>query len=143
MKRVRNLYPAPSWALPRLSREPAEKTWSCPACGVVPPIAFADGWYARRPCTCERAAYDAEQPRQLAAELVQARRALTYTWLGRAWAEPGLADKTFASFRRERQLAAGEMAQAFASSPAGTLAFYGSFGTGKTHLLAAIANAVT
>ncbi len=80
---------------------------------------------------------------QFAAELMQARRALTYTWLGRAWAEPGLADKTFASFRRERQPAAWEMAQAFATCPQGSLAFYGSFGTGKTHLLAAIANAVT
>src|ERR1700694_3863115 len=143
MKRVRNLYPAPSWALPHLSREPGEKTWSCPQCGVVPPIAFADGWYARRPCAGERAPREPKQTRQLEAELVQARRALTYTWLGRAWAEPGLADKTFASFLRERQPAAWEMAQAFASSPQGTLAFYGSFGTGKTHLLAAIANAVT
>src|ERR1700686_5019828 len=114
MKRVRNLYPAPSWALPRLSREPQDKTWRCPACGVVPPIAFADGWYARRPCACERAAREAEQTRQLAAELVQARRALTYTWLGRTWAEPSLADKTFASFRRERQPAAWGRVQAFA-----------------------------
>jgi DNA replication protein DnaC len=110
---------------------------------VVPPIAFAEGWYARRPCACERAAFEAEQTRQLAAELAQARQALTYTWVGRAWADPDLADKTFSSFRQERQPAAWEMAQAFAASPRGTLAFYGSFGTGKTHLLAAIANAVT
>ena len=143
MKRLRNLYPAPGWALPRLSRELQEKTWTCPQCGVVPPIVFAEGWYARRPCACERAAFEAEQTRQLAAELAQARQALTYTWVGRAWADPDLADKTFASFRQERQPAAWEMAQAFAASPRGMLAFYGSFGTGKTHLLAAIANAVT
>jgi DNA replication protein DnaC len=143
MKRLRNLYSAPTWALPRLSRSPAEKTWTCPQCGVVPPIVFADGWYARRPCACERAAREAEQTHKLAVELGQARTAVTYTWVGRAWADPKLAAKTFATFRRERQLTAWEMAQTFARSPEGTLAFYGSFGTGKTHLLAAIANAVT
>jgi DNA replication protein DnaC len=73
----------------------------------------------------------------------QVRTALTYTWLGRAWSEPGLAAKTFATFRGERQPDAYELAQAFAMDPVGTLALYGSYGTGKTHLLAAIANAVT
>jgi DNA replication protein DnaC len=68
---------------------------------------------------------------------------LTYTWLGRAWSEPGLAAKIFATFRQERQPEAYDLAQAFAAHPEGTLAFYGSFGTGKTHLLAAITNAVT
>ena len=143
MKRLRNLYPAPAWALPRLSREPQEKTWRCPVCGVVPPIAFADGWYGRRPCACERAEQEARQLQQLREELLQARQALTYTWLGRAWAEPGLAAKTFASFQQNRQPLAFSLAQTFAANPAGSLAFYGSFGTGKTHLLAAIANAVT
>jgi DNA replication protein DnaC len=142
MKRLRNLYPAPAWALPRLSREPQEKTWICPQCGMVPPIAFAEGWYARRPCACERAAWEAEQTRQLQAELVQARAALTYTWLGRAWAEPGLSARTFETFHGERQPIASATARAFAEQPQGTLALYGSYGTGKTHLLAAIANAV-
>ncbi len=73
---------------------------------------------------------------------MQARTALTYTWLGRAWSEPGLAAKTFASFRRERQPEAYALALAFAARPEGSLALYGSYGTGKTHLLAAIANAV-
>jgi DNA replication protein DnaC len=143
MKRVRNLYPAPAWALPRLSREPQEKTWTCPTCGVVPPIAFSDGWYARRPCACEHAAFEAEQIRKLAAELAQARQALTYTWVGRAWAEPGLSAKTFETFQRKRQPAAWQMAHAFAMRPQGVLVLYGSYGTGKTHLLAAIANAVS
>jgi DNA replication protein DnaC len=57
-------------------------------------------------------------------------------------AEPGLSAKTFETFLRERQPAAWEMALAFAEQPQGTLVLYGSYGTGKTHLLAAIANAV-
>jgi DNA replication protein DnaC len=35
------------------------------------------------------------------------------------------------------------MAQTFAARPWGVLALYGDFGTGKTHLLAAIANTIT
>ncbi len=143
MKRIRNLYPAPVWARSRLSQDPAEKTWTCPTCGTVPPLAFADGWYARRPCACERAAREAEETRKLTAELAQARTALTYTWLGCAWAEPGLAAKTFETFQRQRQPAAYDLAQAFVARPQGVLALYGSYGTGKTHLLAAIANAVS
>jgi len=143
VKRVHELLPAPAWMLPRLSRNAAEKTWTCPACGVVPPIALAEGWYARRLCRCERAAFDAWQLRQLQEEQRQVRTALTYTWLGRAWSEPGLAAKTFAIFQPERQPEAYALAQAFAVHPEGTLALYGSFGTGKTHLLAAIANMAT
>ena len=143
MKRVHELLPAPAWMMPRLSRDAAEKTWTCPTCGVVPPIALADGWYARRLCGCERAAFDARQQHQLQEEQRHVRTALTYTWLGRAWSESGLATKTFATFKPERQPDAYELAQAFAARPEGTLALYGSYGTGKTHLLAAIANAVT
>src|SRR5690348_11930251 len=143
MKHIRNLSPAPAWARPRLSQDPAEKTWTCPTCGMVPPLAFADGWYARRPCACERAAREAREVAQLRAELLQARAALTYTWLGRAWAEPGLASKTFETFQRERQAAAFDLALTFVAHSQGVLALYGSYGTGKTHLLAAIANAVS
>jgi DNA replication protein DnaC len=142
MKRLHERLSAPTWMLPRLSRNPAEKTWTCQTCGVVPPIALGDGWYARRMCRCERAAFEAKQVHQLQEEQRQVRTALTYTWLGRAWSEPGLAAKTFATFRGERQPDAYELAQAFALDPVDTLALYGSYGTGKTHLLAAIANAV-
>src|SRR5205823_5881762 len=69
-------------------------------------------------------------------------KALTYTWLGRAWAEPGLAAKTFETFHSTQQPIATATTRAWASRPQGILALYGSYGTGKTHLLAAIANAV-
>lgn len=143
MKRLHDLLPAPTWMQHRLSRIAEEKTWMCPTCGVVPPIALAEGWYARRLCRCERAAFDAEQQQLLQEEQWRAHITLTYTWLGRAWSEPTLAEKTFATFWGERQPEAYELAQAYALDTVGTLALYGSYGTGKTHLLAAIANAVT
>src|SRR5690348_4509025 len=113
MKRLRNLYPAPAWARSRLAQDPAEKTWTCLVCGVAPPPVFADGWYARRPCACERAAREAREIEQLRMELAQARAALTYTWLGRAWAEPNLSSKTFETFCSERQPVAVATARAF------------------------------
>ena len=122
MKRLHDLLPAPAPMMPRLSRDAAEKTWTCQVCGVVPPIAFADGWYARRLCRCERAAFDAHQLRQVREEQRHVRTALTYTWLGHAWSEPGLAANTFASFRSERQPEAYALAQTFAARPEGNLA---------------------
>jgi DNA replication protein DnaC len=65
----------------------------------------------------------------------------TYTWLGARWADSDLVAKTFATFQVERQARAYEAAQAFVANPEGTLVLYGTFGTGKTHLLAAICNA--
>jgi DNA replication protein DnaC len=143
MKRAHELLPAPAWMQPRLSRIAEEKTWTCPMCGVVPPIALAGGWYARRLCRCERTAFEAAQMRSIHEEQQKARIGLTYTWLGRAWSEPALAEKSFATFQSERQPEAYELAQAFAAALVGTLSLYGDFGTGKTHLLAAIANAAS
>ena len=140
MKKLRELLPAPGWALKLLSRNPADKTWICSHCGEISPIALAEGWYARRMCSCERAADEAQQVQQLREELKQARTASTYTWLGRTRSDRTLSEKTFANFRRERQPSAFERARAFAACPSGILSLYGSYGTGKTHLLAAIAN---
>lgn len=140
MKKLRELLPAPLAALKMLSRNPADKTWNCQRCGEVPPITLADGWYARRMCACERAAHERQQLQQLHDELALTQLALTYTWLGRAWSETALSEKTFENFQRERQPAAYDLAYAFAQHPQGVLALFGSFGTGKTHLLAGIAN---
>jgi DNA replication protein DnaC len=124
-----------------MSQNQAEKTWTCPKCGVIPPVAFANGWYSRRMCACERATLEEREIEALKEEQRLARQAYTYTWLGKAWSESALLANTFATFRRERQAAAFDLAQAFASRPVGVLAFYGDFGTGKTHLLAAVTNA--
>lgn len=69
----------------------------------------------------------------------------TYTWLGAGWGEPSLhlQSWTFASFEPERQPEAYALISSYAREPAGVLLLYGSCGTGKTHLLAALANAWT
>lgn len=125
-----------------LSQNAEDKTWVCPVCGEMPPMAYADGWYGRRRCACERRA---DEQRQIAAfqqQTRQARMAHTYCWLGSDWSEAGLTRHTFATFERTRQPRAFDLACDFAQRPRGVLAFHGPYGTGKTHLLAAVANQV-
>ncbi|HLZ57203.1 MAG TPA: DnaA/Hda family protein [Ktedonosporobacter sp.] len=128
----------------RMSQDPQEKTWECPTCGVIEPGMLVEGWYYRRCCPCqERARMRAPQqeaPRTLQQALARNQVMQTYTWLGRKWHLEGLEKKTFASFEEVRQPDAFDQALQFAKKPAGTLLLYGSFGLGKTHLLAAIAN---
>ncbi len=118
-----------------------EKTWVCPACGTIRPREIKPGLYLRRPCACEERQREQREIAALRAQLQAAQAVQTFTWLGAAWADVNLEQQTFASFERERQPKAFDQALAFAQSPQGALALTGSYGTGKTHLLAAVANA--
>lgn len=125
----------------RASTDPAVKTWVCPSCGTITPYEVKPGLYLRRPCPCEVRQREAKEAEEIRRHLQAARCAHTFTWIGQEWVEPGLERLTFASFDRTRQRHAFEQARAFARAPQGTLALTGSYGTGKTHLLVAIANA--
>ena len=139
----------PEWANQFLSKDPAEKTWVCAICGTVPPLVLTEGWYARRRCLCEQEAEEKRQrnasPRTLAQALALAQFEQVYTWLGRSWVKDldiqKLEASTFASFDHTLQPRSYEQVRAFTAIPTGVLALYGDYGLGKTHLLAAIANA--
>ncbi len=145
MQRSGELMPLPRGVMRFLSQNEEEKTWMCATCGVIKPFVLGNGYYARRPCACEQHVLEQQRrqavPRTLAEALTQAQIAQTYTWLGRKWAQLGLADKTFATFERKRQERAFGDARSFATAQEGVLALYGAYGVGKTHLLAALANA--
>ncbi|MBO0781744.1 MAG: ATP-binding protein [Ktedonobacteraceae bacterium] len=134
----------PNWARRFLSQNPAEKTWTCDTCGEIEPFHFAQGWYARRRCACEERAEEQRQrqqvPRTLAEAIKDAQMAQTYTWLGAGWTASELEARTFSTFEQERQPEAFAEVRAFAIHPQGNLWLYGSYGVGKTHLLAALAN---
>lgn len=119
-----------------------EATWTCATCGIIAPTMLSTGHYLRRPCPCQDAAREAqreaEQEKQHQTYLI----GITYEWLGKAWSDAMLANKTFENFQKERQAEAYTVAQLFAQEPDGTLILHGSYGTGKTHLLAAICNAL-
>jgi DNA replication protein DnaC len=123
-----------------------EALWTCPTCGPIRPFAYANGFLPGR-CACQRRAQEREQRLKVYAALQeqgQANRkrqcARCYTWLGDEWSEAGLEERTFAAFQRGLQPQAYDTAKAFAEHQRGNILFIGSYGTGKTHLAAAICN---
>jgi DNA replication protein DnaC len=144
MQPVRNLLALPAAVRARLSASAQEQTWWCPQCGWIRPLSVAGG-YVRRKCACELRAGQVRQLEALRQQQAAARARFTYTWLGENWGEPRvpLQEQTFASFEPERQPAAYVLVTCFVRQPTGVLLLYGSCGTGKTHLLAALANAWT
>ncbi len=119
--------------------------WTCSTCGPIEPlfVPFGRGWWVRRKCACEGAAREAAaQAEMLNAWKVQQKHR-TFAWLGRGWEEEhGIDDKTFDNFIRARQPKAYLKAVKFAHDPQGNLVFHGGYGTGKTHLAAAICAAL-
>ncbi len=125
------------------STDPSSKTWTCPHCGNIPAkeLRQAPGYYIRQPCACEERERERQAQKRLQAEQIASSHAQVYTWMGRDWADLTLLEKTFAAFEHSRQPEAFEIAQMFATQPRGNLVLFGGYGVGKTHLLAAIANA--
>jgi DNA replication protein DnaC len=122
---------------------PAEATWTCDTCGVVQPrLITSINRYMKSSCACRITELErerlAEQQRQRKAQEVKLRRAV-YGWLGSRWSSESLASKTFANFEVLRQPEAFQTTLAFADVMEGTLILSSpAFGTGKTHLLAAL-----
>jgi DNA replication protein DnaC len=123
------------------SSDPTDKTWVCPTCGTIRPREIKPGLYLRRTCACEIRQQEAREVERLRRQMQADQQAQTFRWIGQAWARSHLEQLTFATFDRELHPQAFALAQAFAIAPRGTLALTGRYGSGKTHLLVAIANA--
>jgi len=65
-----------------------------------------------------------------------------FQWLGGHWTSEDLRGSRFENFDATRQQTAYNAARMFVEMPLGTFILYGPYGTGKTHLLAAICNAL-
>ena len=118
-----------------------EEPWECPQCGVIQPIRLPTGRYIRRSCECERAARRQLLLREQRKAWMTQQATDTFHWLtGAHNSDMPLVEKTFENFQAERQPEAFQTAREFAFDPQGVLVLYGSYGTGKTHLLAAICN---
>ena len=118
-----------------LSQDASVLTWTCPTCGLIEPGRWKEGWFYRRLCPCQQEAAQRrrrqQEQQQVQQALAEQRRALVYGWLGSAWQERGLEDKTFATFERAAQPEAFVAAQAWAAKPQGTLLLCGDYGTGS------------
>ncbi len=126
-------------------RRPEDATWTCPTCGVIEAKAIAirgDVRYVHGKCACvlaEEMMREAQAKRQQWMHW-QARR--TFSWLGDRWQDTSLLDKTFDNFDASMQPEAYETVRSFILEMRGTLVLHGTFGTGKTHLLAALCNEI-
>lgn len=130
---------------------PQELYWTCDVCGVVEPLLIATGRYIKRSCACQRAAREVARQEQERQERMQALAARTYGWLGKEWSADmeEMKAKTFADYdprkqsnevdRKSLQIALAKC-KAFAEHPQGVLLLHGSYGLGKTHLLASVCN---
>ena len=154
--RLSSLFTIPEWMFterPHLvSKEPIPLRYACQVCGLMEPRPVANG-YIRRECACERAIRDDADHRQFQAEtkaLAGSRiAARTYTWLG-ADAGDDLEHKTFDNFTESYQPKAYQEARAwvtrfiqarqYSDTFSSNLLLTGGYGTGKTHLAAAILN---
>jgi DNA replication protein DnaC len=96
--------------------------------------------YSPGKCPCRIAEQKRLEQAKIRAEILEAQSRNTYTWLGSKWAMTAMRQKTFENFKAERQQEGYESAMLYAANPEGTLALHGTFGTGKTHLLAAVCN---
>jgi DNA replication protein DnaC len=119
--------------------------WICERCGPIEPhySKLTGHWLRISECACQ------EQARRLHAEAerhlawMRKDQQSCYNWLG-SWISDDLplVESTLTSFKRplKWQEEAWNAARLFALQPYGTLVLHGPFGTGKTHLLAAICN---
>jgi DNA replication protein DnaC len=127
-----------------LPMDPQEATWQCETCGSVTPHAYdvrGVTHYSRSMiCNCQIKAHQQAEKDAQQRQWVEKSAKYTYGWLGSQWDNAALRKKTFESFDAERQSEAYEMTRIFAKQRKGTLVLYGSFGTGKTHLLSALCN---
>lgn len=128
----------------QLPTDPQEVTWECPTCGIIQPFKFnveGEAHYGRRSmCPCQEQEKQRKEKEQRRMEWVKSQNQHTYSWLGGRWSDTSLAQKTFENFDARKQPEAYEAARLYAADPSGTLVLYGTYGTGKTHLLAAICN---
>lgn len=108
-------------------------------CGVIEPMNRL-GYVHRRPCQCEKDARAKWQQRKELRDWMGPQTHTTYGWLGEDKADMDLVEKTFANFDEDRQPLAYQGVYEFADILSGTLVLHGSYGTGKTHLLAALCN---
>lgn len=123
-----------------------EALWTCPECGVVEPIFIvANGRYIRRfLCPHKQAEKEAQEKKQALKEQREALEQRCYAWLGRPNTALITAMKalTFENYNAALQPEAFALVQEYAQELSGNLVLHGTPGTGKTHLLAALANAV-
>lgn len=122
---------------------PDQATWICDVCGLIDPHRLKNGRWIRNRCACQLAEEKARDDEAMARVRDLNFERKTYSWLGSDRSDFSLTSKTFENFNRDLQPEAHQAAKRFALKLEGSLILYGEeYGTGKTHLLAAICNRI-
>lgn len=122
-----------------------EALWVCEKCGTIEPhyVKLTGRWLRGQECPCQVEARRAQEAIERHLAWIRKDQQNCYNWLGSYISDDlPLVEQTLGSFRRlfRWQEEAYNAARLFALQPNGVIVFYGPFGTGKTHLLAAICN---
>lgn len=121
-----------------------EVIFTCEVCGeeVEPLVYRVDDilHYKRAECPCVIATREQEKRRRDRLERLEMEYSALYGWLNGRFSSMPMRKRTFENFQIDRQPDAYRIVRMFASVLQGTLVLYGTFGTGKTHLLAAMCN---
>ena len=122
-----------------------EAEWTCAECGETPPPKYLQtlNRHIRASCRCQREAMEKQKrferermERQIRMEQLRQ----CYGWYGKQFSSEEMAARTFETFRDGFQDHAVNVACDWSCQPTGTLLFHGEYGTGKTHLAAALCN---
>lgn len=153
MQRINLAYTIPEWMFQQFttngerlcSRNAHDVYFNCEVCGPIEPVACFNG-FMRRQCACERAAREkvvSVQKKEISTRC--------YSWLGQGYAATDLEAMSFENFYPQHQTNAKEYHDHLAKArqyaedivqgqQVNNLMLIGSYGTGKTHLAAAICN---
>lgn len=122
---------------------PEEARWTCSRCGEIEPHQLKNKRWIRDRCACQLAEEKARDDEEMARVRDLNLATKTFGWLGSGRSDIALRDKTFDNFSKDLQPEAYRAALKFSLKLEGSLILYGEeFGTGKTHLLAAVCNRI-
>lgn len=121
---------------------PEEAYFECENCGPVEPYHVKlTGRWLKGQCACTIAASAAREQAEIRMAWMRDQFKRNFEWLGPQWSDMPLKDKTFDNFDDTLQPYAWKSVQIFLEERYGNLILHSvGFGTGKTHLLAAMVN---
>lgn len=121
---------------------PEEAYDECDICGpIIPRFVALTGRWLKGTCQCYETRYREKQQIKERLDFMLSQVRENYEWLGEQWSDAALSEKAFSNFDASRQPVAFDTVQDWMLDMHGSLILYSEdFGTGKTHLLAAIVN---